>query len=204
MTSPSKKFHTINTLWQAIGGAVLAPILIVLLAIDYFEYAYLSGYELFMWLNVAFLFFHEFEDYIMNPGEYRHVVNYRTWLGRRSHGKTHHKTSHYEESVFTINLFAWACAIWADTLPWIGMSFIITNAIVNCFSHAVLFHFPNKAYNPGLISVVFLFIPLYTITLWYVIADGLMSPAQWAIAIAIGIATTLLTTAYIRYRTLSK
>ena len=68
----ASQLSKVNTLWQAIGGSILAPILIVLILIDNFMYNYLSAYATFMWLNLAFLFFHEFEDYILNPNGLKH------------------------------------------------------------------------------------------------------------------------------------
>lgn len=178
-----------NTLWQTVGGSILAPILIVLVTIDSLVYGYLSTYAMLLWLNVAFLFFHEFEGYVLNPK-------------RKSHSVKEPKS---EILVFAINGIAWIWAIlaalFANSLPWLGISFLITNSLINCFTHTVLFQLSHKSYNPGLITVIFLFIPLYTITLWYTIAFSILSTEAWSIGIVIGIAMTLLLTAALRTRT---
>ncbi len=196
MASPLTK---INTLWQAIGGAILAPILVMLIIIDGFMYSYLTTFQTFLFLNLAFLFFQEFEDYILNPNGFKDFFNkYRT--GKKRTPKTDKPMS--EQLILTVNGVAWAWAILAaalaNTAPWIGISFLITNSIVNIFSHTVLFQLHHKSYNPGLITAVFLFIPLYTAILWYSIAFSVLSSSEWVIAILIGIGMTLLMSAALR------
>ncbi len=195
----ASQLSKINTLWQAVGGAILAPILIVLVVIDSFMYNYLSAYQTFMWLNLAFLFFHEFEDYILNPNGFKHFFNYHSGFATKPH-KANEPMS--EKVIFAINGCAWVwailAAVFATSLPWLGISFLITNSLVNCFAHTVLFQLSHKSYNPGLITVVLLFIPLYTTILWYTIAFSILTAASWALAIVIGIGMTLAMSAAIR------
>ncbi len=199
MASPISK---INTLWQAIGGAVLAPILVALVVIDIVMYNYLTTFETLMWLNVAFLFFHEFEDYILNPDGLKHFFNLHS--GFVTKPKKANEPMN-EKVIFIVNGGAWiwaiAAAIFANTLPWLGISFIITNSLINCFAHTVLFQLSHKSYNPGLITVVFLFIPLYTTILWYSIAFSVLTSAAWALAIVLGIGMTLILSGAIRAKT---
>jgi hypothetical protein len=198
----ASQLSKINTLWQSIGGAIFAPILVMLLVIDYFNYRYLSGYQTLLWLNLAFLFFHELEDYILNPNGFKRFFNSYSGFATKPH-KANEPMS--EKLIFTVNAAAWAWAIlaalFADSLPWLGISFLITNSLINCFAHTVLFQLSHKSYNPGLITVVFLFIPLYTVILWYTIAFSVLTAAGWAIGIILGIAMTLLMSASIRGRT---
>ena len=202
MASPLSK---VNTLWQAVGGAVFAPVLLVLLAIDYFNYNYLSTYSTFMWLNLAFLFFHEFEDYILNPNGLKKFFNSQSVFATKPH-KANEPLS--EKMILSVNAVAWVwafcAAIFATSLPWIGISFLITNCLINCFAHTVLFQFSHKSYNPGLITVICLFIPLYTAVLWYSIAFSVLTSAQWGIAIIVGLAMTLIMTAALRSKTSKK
>ena len=110
-----------------------------------------------------------------------------------------------EKIIFAVNGCAWVwailAAVYANSLPWIGISFLITNSLINCFAHTVLFQLSHKSYNPGLITVVFLFIPLYTAILWYTIAFSVLTAAGWAIAIIIGIGMTLAMSTAIRLKT---
>jgi hypothetical protein len=196
MGSPLNK---INTLWQSIGGAILAPIIIMLILIDYSVYGYLSTYESLMWLNVAFLFFHQFEDYILNPNGLKNFFNHFSAIAIK---QSKSKAPMSENLIFVVNMTAWVwailAAVFANPLPWLGMSFLIANSIVNLFAHTVLFQLYHKAYNPGLITAVFLFIPLYTITIWYSIAYYTLNPANWALAIIIAIVMTALLSLLIR------
>jgi hypothetical protein len=196
MQSPLNK---INTLWQSIGGAILAPVIIMLLLIDYSVYGYLSTYESLMWLNVAFLFFHQFEDYILNPNGLKNFFNHFAAIGVKAHKKNAPMS---ENLIFLVNITAWVwailAAVFANPLPWLGMSFLIANAVVNLLAHTVLFQLYHKAYNPGLITAVFLFIPLYTITLWYSITYSILSPANWALAIILAIVMIALLSLVIR------
>ena len=189
MATPLSK---INTLWQAIGGTILAPILVMLLIIDSFVYEYLTTYETLMWLNLAFLFFHEFEDYILNPDGLKHFFNQHSGFATKPK-KTNKPIS--EKVILVVNGCAWvwaiAAALFANALPWLGIGFLITNSLINCFAHTVLFQLSHKSYNPGLITVVFLFIPLYTAILWYSIAFSVLSAGSWALAIILGIGMTL-------------
>ncbi|MBM3193136.1 MAG: HXXEE domain-containing protein [Chlamydiae bacterium] len=198
----ASKFSKINTLWQAIGGAIFAPILVMLLIIDYFNYGYLSGYQSLLWLNLAFLFFHELEDYILNPNGFKRFFNSYSVFAIKPH-KTNEPLS--EKVIFTVNALAWAwailAAVFAKQLPWLGISFLITNSLINCFSHTVLFQLSHKSYNPGLITVIFLFIPLYTAILWYTIAFSILTASGWAIGIILGIAMTLLMSSSIKSKT---
>ena len=198
MASPLTK---VNTLWQAVGGAILAPILVMLIIIDGFMYSYLTTFQTFLFLNLAFLFFQEFEGYILNPNGLQGFFNkYKT--GKKRAQKIVKPMS--EQLILTVNGTAWGWAILAATLantaPWIGVSFLITNSLVNILSHTVLFQLHHKSYNPGLITVVFLFIPLYTAIVWYSIAFSVLSPSEWTIAILIGIGMALLMSAALRAR----
>lgn len=198
----ASQLSKINTLWQAIGGAIFAPILVMLLIIDNFNYGYLTGYETLLWLNLAFLFFHELEDYILNPNGFKRFFNSYSGFAAKPH-KTNEPMS--EKMIFTVNALAWAwailAAVFAKSLPWLGISFLITNSLINCFAHTILFQLSHKSYNPGLITVIFLFIPLYTAILWYTIAFSVLTPAGWAIGIIFGIAMTLLISSSMKLKT---
>jgi hypothetical protein len=195
----ASQLSKINTLWQAIGGAIFAPILVMLLIIDFFNYEYLSGYQTLLWLNLAFLFFHELEDYILNPNGFKRFFNSYSGFAEKPR-KTNEPMS--EKVIFAVNAVAWVwailAAVFANSLPWLGISFLITNCLINCFAHTILFQLSHKAYNPGLITVVFLFIPLYTTILWYTIAFSILTAAGWATGIILGIAMTLLMSASIK------
>jgi len=138
-----------NHFWQSLN-LLLAPILFTLLII------FRQDMPLWMWLmalHLPILMIHEVEEYVLAPKSFKEFVNVNSPLGS---GKDPDFPLD-EAYVFQVNiLIAWPViilgAVLANVAPWIGMSMIWFQIVINNVMHTVGFQTGKPTYNPGLLT----------------------------------------------------
>ena len=142
----------IQKYWAKLSGFLTLSILITLfLLIDN-----LTHIEVLLWLHLATLFIHQFEEYVY-PGGFKDFFN--TYVHKKSKIIQHPLT---DNGIILVNvLIAWPAyflsAIYGLEIIWLALG-LAAISILNGIMHTLMF-FLHKRYNPGLISGFFLSIP---------------------------------------------
>jgi len=95
-----------------------------------------------------------------------------------------------EGYVFQVNIvLAWPIviigALTADIAPWVGMSMIWFEIILNNIMHTVFFQGGKKpTYNPGLVTNSFVLVPYSIVVI--VMAAGFFLWSDWALSLVLG------------------
>lgn len=186
------KLSHVNSVWQSLTG-FLAPMILTILLIEQATDSSLNFYQWLMWLHIPLFFFHEYEEYVINPNGFKKFVNTETII---SLDPPQENCPADDLMLFVVNMSAWiwvfAGALFAQSYPWIGASFLIFQLLINCFSHPLLFQIKRKGYNPGLATTLVLFIPYLTFTFWYIFANHILTIADWSLTLIVGFVLTAL------------
>jgi hypothetical protein len=188
-------YRKINHFWQS-ATLFMAPPLIVLLI---WLRPSMNAYQWLLWLHLPLLMLHEAEEYVLAPLSFKQFFNLKTRMG----SKTDPDYPLDEGYVFQVNLLiAWPVvilgAILAPVAPWLGLSMIWFELILNNVMHTILFQGDKPTYNPGLITNSFLLLPYGTWTL--LTAVSLFTPLDWALSAVVGVAIAALLAAKTRGR----
>ncbi|MBS1518280.1 MAG: HXXEE domain-containing protein [Bacteroidetes bacterium] len=141
--------------WAAVG--LFTGILIVIILI--LSSDYLSYNEVLLRLQVSFLMFHQFEEYIL-PGGFKKFFNEELFPKRKNFG-----FNLSDPGILIINvIFGWTVYVFAayseNIFPWFAAGIIVLT-VINGLLHTAA-ALIKKKYNPGLITGLFLFIPIGT------------------------------------------
>ncbi len=175
-------YAKVNHLWQSVN-LLIAPILLTLLIL------FREDLTLWMWLmalHLPFLMFHEIEEYVLAPMSFKEFFNLRSPMGSGDDPDFPLD----EAYVFQVNIaIAWvmviAGALLANVAPWVGMSMIWFEVVINNVMHTVAFQGGKKpTYNPGLITNCVILVP-YGIVAIYV-AAGFFTPIDWVLSLVLG------------------
>ncbi len=175
-------WRRINHLWQS-TNLLLAPILLTLLV--WFR----EDMSLWMWLmalHLPFLWLHEIEEYVLAPMSFKEFFNLRSPLGSGNDPDFPLDESY----VFQVNVvIAWMViivgAVLANVAPWIGMSMIWFEVVLNNVMHTVAFQGGKKpTYNPGLITNCVVLVPYCIVAI--LVASGFFTPLDWILSIVLG------------------
>ncbi len=175
-------FRKINHLWQSLV-LLLAPILLTLLVLFRTE---MSPWMWMLALHLPLLMIHEAEEYVLAPMSFKEFFNTKSPLG------SGHDTEFPldEGYVFQVNIvLAWPIviigALTADIAPWVGMSMIWFEIILNNIMHTVFFQGGKKpTYNPGLVTNSFVLVPYCIVVI--VMAAGFFLWSDWALSLVLG------------------
>jgi len=167
-------------------GMVLA-----VLAGAFIVVAHPTGLALLLWISLITLFLHQFEEY-RYPGYFPGMMNSVMFSSPQP--------DRYPLNVNTaliINLLVgWlsyflAAVFWEKAL-WLAIATVMVSA-GNFIAHAFLFNIKGKSrYNPGMLSAVFLFLPIAVYFFIFVIKAQLATPLDWILGIILGIALNYL------------
>jgi len=186
------KLSQVNSIWQSLTG-FLAPMILTILLIEKATDSSLNFYQWLMWLHIPLLFFHEYEEYVINPDGFKKFANTETII---SLDPPQENCPADDLMLVVVNMGAWiwafAGALLAQSYPWIGGSFLIFQILINCFSHPLIFQIKRKGYNPGLATTLVLFIPYLTFTFWYIITTHLFTVTDWSLTLIVGVVLTAL------------
>lgn len=184
------KLSHVNSVWQSLTG-FLAPMILTILLIEKATDSSLNFYQWLMWLHIPIFFFHEYEEYVINPNGFKKFVNTETII---SLDPPQENFPADDLMLLVVNMSAWVWAfsgaLLAQSYPWIGASFLIFQTLLNCFSHPLIFQIKRKGYNPGLATTLVLFIPYLTFTFWYIINNNLFTITDWSLTLIVGVVLT--------------
>ncbi|MBV5328271.1 MAG: HXXEE domain-containing protein [Chlorobium sp.] len=171
----------INHFWQSLN-LLAATILLTLLIL------FRQDMTIWMWLmamHLPLLMLHEVEEYVLAPKSFKEFVNMNSPLG----SGTDPDFPLDEAYIFQVNiLIAWPViilgALLADVAPWIGMSMIWFQIVVNNLMHTVGFQTGKPGYNPGLLTNCLLLVPFCVFAL--VTASRFFHWSDWALSFLVG------------------
>ena len=149
--------------------------------------ARLSGLTLVLWLSLAALFVHQFEEY-RYPGYFPGLIN-SVFFSSKQPDRYPLNTN----SAVAVNLGAgWTAYFLAAIVNvhaiWLGIAVTIIS-VGNIVIHTFVFNIRRRMiYNPGLATSLLLFLPISTYFYYSVIVSGAASVLDWAAGIALGIA----------------
>jgi Protein of unknown function with HXXEE motif len=180
-------YGKINHFWQSMN-LLAAPIFFTVLVL------FKHNMTLWMWLmamHLPILMIHEIEEYVLSPESFKEFVNLRSTIG--SGNNPDYPLD--EQYVFQVNiLLAWPAIILgaalANVAPWIGMSMIWFEVIVNNVMHTIGFQKGKPTYDPGLLTNCLVLVP-YCVYAIYV-ASGFFRWYDWALSVLVGVALTSL------------
>jgi hypothetical protein len=182
----------VNTVWQLLGGGVLAPAILTVLLLLWFTQPDIVFYQWLLWLHLPLFMFHEFEEYVL-PGGFKRFINTETGLAADPPVDDAPANDLY---VFIINVGTfWPLIILggllADVAPWVGFIVVMLQILLNVFTHSVAFQTRHRGYNPGFMTNTFVVIPYCTLVVGYVVAAGVFSTLDWALGVGIPVAMVL-------------
>lgn len=171
-------FRRLNHFWQKATLLIAPPLLVVLIWLK----PAMNPFQWLLWLHLPLLMFHEAEEYILSPVNFKEYINLKSPLGTG----TDPDYPADEAYVFQVNIImAWPLiilgAILAPTAPWIGFSMIWFELILNNVMHAMAFQGEKLSYTPGLITSSFLLLPYSTWTL--ICAAGFFTWSDWLLSV---------------------
>ena len=180
-------YGRINHFWQS-TNLLVAPILLTLLIL------FKDHMTLWIWLmaiHLPILMIHEIEEYVLAPEGFKEFINKRSPLGTGN-------DPDYpldEAYVFQVNiLIAWPLiilgAVLANVAPWVGMSMIWFQIIINNVMHTVGFQQGKPTYNPGLLTNCLIIVPYCVYVIYQ--AVGFFSWYDWGMSLLLGVGVTAL------------
>ncbi len=180
-------YGRINHLWQSMN-LLLVPILLTLLIL------FKERMTLWMWLmalHLPILMIHEVEEYVLSPEGFKEFINKRSPLGTGSDSDFPLD----EGYIFQVNIIiAWPLIILgaalANIAPWVGMSMIWFQIIVNNLMHTIGFQKGKPTYNPGLITNCLIIVPFCVYAIYQ--ACGFFRWYDWVLSLLLGVGITAL------------
>lgn len=151
----------------------------------------LSAVQKILCASLMALPLHQFEEYAM-PGGGPIVIN-RVFYGERELYR------HYPgnwNSIMIVNLSAYVFYILALAFPnviWLGIATMLFN-LFQLLGHAFQMNIKMKTwYNPGLATVIFLFVPVSVYYFYYICVNDMVKGSDWLYGVLMLILIILLT-----------
>ena len=175
-------FHFLRHHWFDLGG--ILGVLILLLLFLY--HSYLSPLQILLSISLVTLFFHQVEEYRF-PGYFPGMINTRLFKSK--------EPDRYPlnmQTALIINVcVGWGTYIiailFAGFALWIAIASILVS-LGNVFAHVFLFNIKGKTiYNPGMITSLFLFLPITIYFFYFIEHFRLGGPTDYIIGIPLGI-----------------
>ncbi len=146
-----------------------------------------SPLEILLWLSLASLFIHQFEEY-RYPGYFPGMVNAVLFSSSRPDRYPLNTNTAMIVNVIIGWLFYFLAAVLGERAIWLGIATMLVSA-GNIIAHTALFNIKGKTfYNPGMLTSLFLFLPLAVLFFSFIIRNDLVSPAGWIAGILLGAA----------------
>jgi len=178
-------YGKINHFWQSMN-LLVAPILATLLILFKNE---MTPWMWLMAIHLPILMIHESEEYVFSPMSFKDFANLHSPLG----SKNDPDFPMDEAYCFQVNIvIAWPLiilgAVLANVAPWIGMSMIWFQIIINNVMHTVGFQTGKPTYNPGLLTNCLIIVPYCVYAI--VAAYGFFHWYDWALSALVGVGIT--------------
>lgn len=166
--------------WAKAGGVIALCIIIFVMI---YKNPVSSVHSIAL-LNLAFLMLHEFEEFVY-PGGFKEFFNTRAY---NPNGFMKHKVS--DNAILIVNIvIGWGSSLAAIALahkaPWLVL-IVIFVIMLNGFLHLTV-SFNIRGYNPGVITGVFLSIPLGVYAANQFSKQGLVNGGSWLFVIGTAI-----------------
>lgn len=165
--------------WYYVGGGLFV-VLALGLAVFWND---LSVLRRLMWLSFMALLVHQFEEYGW-PGGFPAVTNI-AWMPAQG-GKPDRYKLNRQGALFANVFFGYTFYILAILFPnviWLGLATVLFG-MAQVVVHGIMINRKLRSiYNPGLFSVVFLFWPIGSYYIWYVVANQLVQGWMWPVAL---------------------
>lgn len=166
--------------WFDVGLVLAGGIGVYLLAIG------AHGIQLLLWLDLIFLCLHQFEEY-RYPGYFPGMMN--TVMFASKHPDRYPLNAN---AAFVINVgigwgFYFLAALVGERGIWLGIATMLVS-VGNIIAHTILFNVKGKTiYNPGMLTALFLFLPLTVYFFYALTTNGFAAPFDWVVGVFLGI-----------------
>lgn len=152
----------------------------------------LSPIQVILTYSLMALLIHQFEEYVL-PGGGPIVINKATF-GEKTNFRRYPGNLHSSMIVNNSAYLVYIAAIIFPQLIWLGLGTMFFN-LFQLIGHGIQMNKALKTwYNPGLLSVVFLFIPISIYYMIFVVNNGYVSGWDWLFGAIAFLALILLTT----------
>ncbi|MBX2887766.1 MAG: HXXEE domain-containing protein [Ferruginibacter sp.] len=173
--------------WYDIGS-ILGVVILIFLGIVHAE---LSNYQILMWLSLATLFFHQWEEYRI-PGTFPGMVNSVMFKSALPDRYPLNSNTSFIINVWigwTIYLLA---AITSQRFVWLGMASILVS-LGNIIAHTIIFNIKGKTfYNAGQATSLLFFIPCVYFFFKIVYQENLATIFDYLLGFSLGIIINVL------------
>ena len=151
----------------------------------------LNPLSFLLWVSLISLFLHQLEEY-RYPGYFPGMINSVLFSSKQPDRFPLNSNTALIVNVVIGWSFYFLAAVFAENAVWLGVATILVS-LGNFVAHTVLFNLKGKRfYNPGMVTVVILFLPILLYFFYFVIEKGLVSPIDWGVGIILGIALNYL------------
>ena len=146
----------------------------------------LSPLAWLLWVSLISLFLHQLEEY-RYPGYFPGMMNV-VMFGSRQPDRYPLNTNTALIVNVVVGWFSYLlAALFGEKLLWLGIATMLVS-IGNFIAHTLLFNIRGKTlYNPGLLTALFLFLPIVVYFIFLVIQNKLATPLDWGLGIVLGI-----------------
>ncbi len=122
-----------------------------------------GGLSWLLWVSLISLFLHQFEEY-RYPGYFPGMLNSVLFSSKHPDRFPLNSNTSFIVNVVIGWLFYFLAAIFAEKALWLGIATILVS-LGNFVGHSILFNIKGKTfYNPGMLTAVILFLPIYYIS----------------------------------------
>lgn len=141
----------------------------------------LSNIQIILMASLMALLIHQFEEYVM-PGGAPVIINVATFH-ETEHFLKYPGNMHSSMLVNTIAHVVYIVAIFCPDMIWLGLATMFFN-LFQFVGHGIQMNKALKTwYNPGLASVIFLFIPIASYYIYYISVNDLATWTTWGGAV---------------------
>ena len=146
----------------------------------------LSPLAWLLWVSLISLFLHQLEEY-RYPGYFPGMMNV-VMFGSQQPDRYPLNTNTALIVNVVVGWFSYLlAALFGEKLLWLGIATMLVS-IGNFIAHTLLFNIRGKTlYNPGLLTALFLFLPIVVYFIFLVIQNKLATPLDWGLGIVLGI-----------------
>jgi len=145
-----------------------------------------GGLAEILWINLLFLFLHQFEEYRF-PGYFPGMINTVLFASPQPD-----RFPLNTNTAMLVNLLTgWSvyalAAVLADKAVYLGIAAVLVS-VGNVVGHTFLFNLKGRTfYNPGMFTALTLFLPVSVYFFYYLIGHAAATPADWIAGVALGI-----------------
>jgi hypothetical protein len=166
--------------WFDLGMGLALAVLAMMVA------AMPTGLALLLWLNLAALFLHQFEEYRF-PGYFPGMMNRVMFDSKQPDRYPLNANSALVINLGVGWLFYFLAALFNERALWLGIATMLVS-LGNFVAHTFLFNLKGKTrYNPGMLTALAVFLPLAAVFFVRAIQSGAASAVDWAVGLALGV-----------------